>query len=143
MKRTFSRLQIILKIVICRFDIKSKLKRGTNVLQKVYKKDTFSTVVKVSKGSDLNRNRLIQNFLEHPLILIPPRAVSWRYCILTTFFLKHFTLSLQPDTAEVVIHKRRINFRCQSFTSTKAGEGKLFLRFIWITCLLSQCCPNI
>ena len=63
---TFPRLEIILRIVICRFDIKSRLKRGTNVLWKVYEKDAFSTVVKVSKGSNLNRNRLISNFSEHP-----------------------------------------------------------------------------
>ena len=33
---------------------------------KVYEKDASSTVVTVSKGSDLNGNLMILNFLEHP-----------------------------------------------------------------------------
>nr|XP_058945731.1 uncharacterized protein LOC131773795 [Pocillopora verrucosa] len=33
-----------------------------------------------------------------------------------------FTLSLKPDPAEVVIHKRRINSRYRLFTSTEARE---------------------
>ena len=48
-----------LRIVICRFDIKSRLKRGTNALWKVCETDAFSTVVKVSNGSDFDRNLLI------------------------------------------------------------------------------------
>ena len=38
---------------------KSRLKRGTNVLWIGYEKDAFSTVVKVSKGLDLDGNLLI------------------------------------------------------------------------------------
>ena len=38
---------------------KSRLKRGTNVLWIVCEKDAFSTVIKVSKGLDLDGNLLI------------------------------------------------------------------------------------
>ena len=71
------------------------LKGAQFFLWKVYEKDASSTVVRVSKGPDLNGNLLILNFFKHPCVLIPPRAVSRRHCILIPFFfLKHFTLSL-------------------------------------------------
>ena len=38
---------------------KRRLERGTNVFWKVYEKDAFSTIVKVSKGLDLDGNLLI------------------------------------------------------------------------------------
>ena len=38
---------------------KRRLKRGTDVFWKVYEKDAFSTIVKVSKRSDLDGNLLI------------------------------------------------------------------------------------
>nr|XP_058944016.1 uncharacterized protein LOC131772133 [Pocillopora verrucosa] len=36
-------------------------------------------------------------------------------------------LIVKPDPAEVVIHKRRIDSRCRSFTSTKAREVEAFV----------------
>ena len=42
------------------------LKGAQFFLWKVYDKDASSKVVKVSKGSDLNGNLMILNFLEHP-----------------------------------------------------------------------------
>ena len=42
------------------------LKKAQIFLWKVYEKDASSTVVRVSKGPDLNGNLIILNFLEHP-----------------------------------------------------------------------------
>ena len=42
------------------------LKEAQIFLWKVYEKDASSTVVRVSKVSDLNGNLMILNFLEHP-----------------------------------------------------------------------------
>ena len=96
-RRTFSRLQLFkgLRNLSVRYS-RVGLKKAQIFLWKVYEKDAFSTVVRVSKVSNLNGNLTILNFLEHPRFWYRRQQFPGGIASLPLFFLKHLTLSPDP-----------------------------------------------